>query len=139
MARSDYPRANRHYRIARRTDRYAAIREREAGCPPRRPTCPAKIGWRVSLAEGKKWAYNADSGELVCVHQPPPRTYLWRLRVHKISTVIRPNSGWTAFISTWIIRMILLSASIGEPGLYRAFLYEASIRNTLLQFPRKAT
>jgi len=34
-------------------------------------------------------------------------------------------------------RLILLSASIGEPGPYRAFLYEASIRNPLLQFPRK--
>jgi hypothetical protein len=34
-------------------------------------------------------------------------------------------------------RLILLSASIGEPGPYRAFLYEASIRNPLLQFPRQ--
>jgi hypothetical protein len=34
MARSDYSRAYRHYRIARRTDRDAAIREREAGCQP---------------------------------------------------------------------------------------------------------
>jgi putative component of toxin-antitoxin plasmid stabilization module len=41
------------------------IREREAGCPTWKPTCPAKLAWRVSLAEEKKWAYNADSGELV--------------------------------------------------------------------------
>ena len=43
------------------------------------------------------------AGNWYCEHQPPPQTYLWRLRVHKICTVIRPNSTWTAFISTWII------------------------------------
>ncbi len=55
------------------------------------------------MAAGKEWAYNADSRNWCSEHQFPPRTYLWGLRFHRNRTVIRPNNGWTAFISSWII------------------------------------
>ena len=88
---------------------------------------PPKVGGRFGLAKRGEWRIMLVAGAGVR-HQLPPRTYLRRFRVHRIRTVIRPNSTWAAFISTRIIGMILLSASIGEPGPNRAFLYEASIR-----------
>jgi hypothetical protein len=58
-----------------------------------------QIAWRC----GRNGNIMLIAGNWCGEHLPPPRTYLWGLRFHKNRNVIRPNNGWTAFISSWII------------------------------------